>query len=532
MLRRQLPSSGRPSADRVQAQVRSCVPLSPGRDAMPSLADPVVTPCESAFYRRADCRFTRAASVDLVELGQAPSMVHMAQHVSTREMEKYERTRSYLLLERVEEALAAPSSIIPEQLPGLLRELGTAFIVHVRESVSPCDISDINGLPSPLAIMIALVEILDRVLPVEQGTVSSQSQSQDCSFEPAKPEAIAEVLREVCGSHAFVRECVECLTGHLQKRLRAAGAVICAAEFEIHALIALRFVFSWSPATGCPKPRDRSTLQSVQDAVVEVLEGGAIRGGAALALDVLRLSMQQAEDAGKARKSGFRPGRSLLTPRRSTQDVSGADGAKQSAAHMRLALQSLEWVPKIGGAAPVAPAVRLLAALADRLRSPSAGETAQSIATAVSRAVVDQPFTPQLAAAIRELACQSKPRSSGFFVPSRSPELRSELGRALAREDLSRKVAQAASQYMREGHAARERGAEVGEDSLADQALLDDVEAIFGALHGQDYDCLAELRFLCAADQGETGSQKSGSGHSLSRAVSNFRQSARKLVCK
>lgn len=492
--------------------------------------------CESGVYRRADCRFTRMASADAVELGQAPAFVNLLQHLTTRALEKYECTRTTLLLERVYGALAAPAPIIPQQLPGLLRDLCTSFIVHVRASMPPDNISAISGVPTTLVILTAMIAVLDRVLPCQADSASSPSQVQAEGIEAAKPQATAAVLREVCGPHGFIPECVECLTGYLHTRLRAAGAVVCVAEFEIHALMAMRLALASSPAVGEAKLCDPSTVKSIQAAAAKVLErqvsdiqspDDCAPGGAELALDVLRLALQHGGNAGKTRWSSFRPG-----SRRSVQNCD-ADGSEQLAAYVELALRALERNPKNEVPPPTAAAVRLLATLADTSRGLFVGHTPQQVAAGVARAVVDEPRTPQLVAAVCELACHSKAsRSAANWLPSRSPELSAELVRALLSEDIPRKVAQAASKFI------RERCADDNERLSTASALLDDVEAIFGALplRSQDVDCLAELRSQCASFHGEagseTGSEMTASRHSLTRSLSNLRQSARKLVRK
>jgi len=444
----------------------------------------------SLFYRRADCRFTLPGLTFFVGIDSTAPASGDFCGPAVFQIDGEERTRILVLLEQAEKGVhlvrnlssGSNQELVAFELPGLLRDLSRAFVVHMQDILEPDGLAIIDNTPVALALLAVLVEVLDVLVAPESDDVPGGCQSvrDDSGREVAAlisglsegTDDAVTTLRECVGQTGFLPVCLDCLgEGVFRTKLLGIGASEVAAELAMHAALATRLVLAWVPPLGVPHPCNVllavdgcARLFSTARASLSQLQGcfhGAKRsesssprvisnlGQVALMLDSLHMALRSDAYAHQllTSRGGAGGKHSFVLREASGATRKACDDPVSPLLPLTIeALQHLAAYPALGGSftsrdqamaaaieAAATASLHLVTVIADFLVV-TPHEHADSIASALREIVQGNKVGHRFFSALRALVC--RPHCKRNWLKTNGTTFHRELRRALAVQNI------------------------------------------------------------------------------------------------
>eukprot|EP00747_Dinoflagellata_sp_TGD_P123717 gnl/TRDRNA2_/TRDRNA2_173859_c1_seq3.p1 gnl/TRDRNA2_/TRDRNA2_173859_c1~~gnl/TRDRNA2_/TRDRNA2_173859_c1_seq3.p1 ORF type:complete len:774 (+),score=97.64 gnl/TRDRNA2_/TRDRNA2_173859_c1_seq3:3-2324(+) len=419
-------------------------------------------------FVRADCRFTRRGSHSSSFAGVGRALPH--RKISAWDtisclpvLKSEEGSRVRIALEHADNVDFSADAVT--LLSGIVEELSTLFVVHARCMREDGGVTRINDIPTPLALLRSLVEVLDYLVP--HGGLPDLSHSNGSTPHFSSEGETAKALSKVAGAQGILQTCLEIMKTSPQNGFLE--------ELSLHAAFAVRLLLCWQPSELMPPPGctllatsgRSSLLQAVNSLVADASRNGETGCWVQLAMlfdslhivlecphsrNLLESGNDVRQTRRRQRRSLWIAGRSLSSSLSSSLGGGGGGDTDVLADLSRCALRALESLvttcsyddtddAAVACDTAAATAVQLIATT---VKLPtSAHLTSSTIASVVSKILAQRPLSLHMAAAVRALCCAQHP-THGWMAFDKRRGSDNELRKALAAASVAKLCAEGA----------------------------------------------------------------------------------------
>jgi len=229
------------------------------------------------MHRRALCRFTRVEGESFMgadttsgfsEQEGNPVFDQYMESGHFIQLEFTERAKVLLLLEQADLAMedtsiAPAASQLQQDLSKILRDLSLQFATYVQALRDPGNkVLMIGGVPAALALLLRIVEVLDALIPGEEGG-NTANRAIHCSPAPApaqvsahRDDTLVRAVVDAWSPRGFLLGVLHSLGGDAQAALTKVGMYTAASELCLHAAFATRIMTGWIPPLATTRPCD------------------------------------------------------------------------------------------------------------------------------------------------------------------------------------------------------------------------------------------------------------------------------------